>query len=515
MCKYQIPIFDGLFRIFLTSPQIVEYMSKDIQVSSEVGTLKRLIIHSPDAGIGKIAPRMMEDLLYDDIVFLDKMREEYNQYLSVLLWFLDPDVMINRDKSDADFFKPTKPGYLKSDKVMDAEYLLMQVLRNDLAKQLLVSAVCAMEKCDFETQMLLMKMDAETLTRTLISGVWIYEEEEDYLFAPIPNFIFTRDIGIVINNHLLLIKAAEKGRTREALFIKYIAYFNLFGDEAKWDEYSFSNKVIELEDNEYYFLTDSLQKEQQEVSIEGGDVMMISPRHLLVGLSARTTQNAIHQLTTQLFKRNLVDKVSVVNIPAERAYMHIDTIFTMIKRDSWVVYAPFTRDAITLSKEEIDFRRMLDDEMETPEEQVYVTQFIREEKPDGFKVTVKEFDFLDDLLADVSKGDFGCEKVNIIPNGNAKFPFTEREQWTDSCNFLAIREGVIIGYDRNTYTNKTLQDRGFKIICAQDFNEQMDAGAKLDELITGDTLITLPSAELSRARGGTHCMSMPLLREEI
>ena len=276
----------------------------------------------------------MEDLLYDDIVFLDKMREEYNQYLSVLLWFLDPDVMINRDKSDADFFKPTKPGYLKSDKVMDAEYLLMQVLRNDLAKQLLVSAVCAMEKCDFETQMLLMKMDAETLTRTLISGVWIYEEEEDYLFAPIPNFIFTRDIGIVINNHLLLIKAAEKGRTREALFIKYIAYFNLFGDEAKWDEYSFSNKVIELEDNEYYFLTDSLQKEQQEVSIEGGDVMMISPRHLLVGLSARTTQNAIHQLTTQLFKRNLVDKVSVVNIPAERAYMHIDTIFTMIKRDS-------------------------------------------------------------------------------------------------------------------------------------------------------------------------------------
>lgn len=491
-------------------------MSKNIRVSSEVGTLKRMIIHSPDAGIGKIAPRMMEDLLYDDIVYLDKMREEYNQYLRVLLWFLDPEVMRNRDKTNADFFKPSKAGYLKSDKVLDAENLLMQVLHNDLAKQLLVSAVCAMEKCDFETQMLLMKMDAETLTRTLISGVWLYEGEEDYLFAPIPNFIFTRDIGIVINDHLLLIKAAEKGRTREALLIKYIAYFVLFGDEAKWDEYSFSDRVIELEDNEYYFLTDSLQKEQQEVSIEGGDVMMISPRHLLVGLSARTTQNAIHQLTTQLFQRNLVDKVSVVNIPAERAYMHIDTIFTMIKRDSWVVYAPFTKDAITLSKEEVDFRRMLDDEMETPEEQVYVTQFLREEKPDGeFKVKVKEFDFLDDLLADVSKGDFGCEKVNIIPNGGAKFPFTEREQWTDSCNFLAIREGVIIGYDRNTYTNKTLQERGFKLIRAEDFNAQMEAGAKLEDLITGDTLISLPSSELSRARGGTHCMSLPLLREEI
>ena len=490
-------------------------MSKNIKVSSEVGTLKRLIIHSPDAGIGKIAPRMMEDLLYDDIVYLDKMRKEYNQYLCVLLWFLDPDVVRNRDKSDSDFFKPTKKGYLKSDKVLDAEHLLMQVLSNDLAKQLLVSAVCAMEKCDFETQMLLMKMDAETLTRTLISGVWIYEGEEDYLFAPIPNFIFTRDIGIVINDHLLLIKAAEKGRTREALLIKYIAYFHLFGDEANWEKYQFSDRVIELEDNEYYFLTDSLEKETQEVSIEGGDVMMISPRHLLVGLSARTTQNAIHQLTTQLFQRDLVDKVSVVNIPAERAYMHIDTIFTMIKRDSWVVYAPFTKDAITLSKEEIDFRRMLDDEMETPEEQVYVTQFIREKKADSFKVTVKEFDFLDDLLREVSTVDFGCEKVNIIPNGGAKFPFTEREQWTDSCNFLAIREGVIIGYDRNVHTNKTLQDRGFKIIKAEDFNAQMDAGAKLEDLITGDTLITLPSAELSRARGGTHCMSMPLQREDI
>ena len=85
-------------------------MSKNIRVSSEVGTLQRLIIHSPDAGIGKIAPRMMQDLLYDDIVYLDNMRKEYNQYLSVLLWFLDPEVMRNRDKNDPDFFKPTKPG---------------------------------------------------------------------------------------------------------------------------------------------------------------------------------------------------------------------------------------------------------------------------------------------------------------------------------------------------------------------------------------------------------------------
>lgn len=489
--------------------------NEPIHVSSEIGTLKRIIIHSPDAGIGKIAPRMMGDLLYDDIVYLDRMREEYREYLKVLLWMLDPEVLRNADVKNPDFFKPSKTGYLQSTKVLDAEHLLMKVLENDLAKQLLVSAVCAMEKCDFETQMLLMRMAPAELTRTLISGVWIYDGEEDHLFAPIPNFIFTRDIGIVINNHMLLMKAAERGRTREALLMRYIAYFILFGNEADWSNYRFSDKVIELEDNEYYFLNDSLGKERQEVSIEGGDVMMISPRHLVVGHSARTSQNAIHQLVTVLFNKGLVDKVSVVNIPAERAYMHIDTIFTQVRRDMWVMYAPFTREAISLSKEEIDFRRMLDEDLETPEEQVYVTQFIRVPKGEGFKVKKQELDYLEDLLIQISREDYGCKKVDIVPNGGGKFPFTEREQWTDSCNFLALREGVIIGYDRNVETNRTLAKRGFNVIRAEDFNARMAAGANLNDVLTGDTLITLPSAELSRARGGTHCMSQPLLRDNV
>jgi len=251
------------------------------------------------------------------------------------------------------------------------------------------------------------------------------------------------------------------------------------------------------------------------VSIEGGDVMMVSPRHLVVGLSARTSQNAIHQLITVLFNKGIVDKVSVVNIPAERAYMHIDTIFTQIRRDLWVMYAPFTREAISLSKEEIDFRRMLDDDMETPEEQVYVTQFIRKPNKDGFKVQTRELDYLEDLLIQISREDFGCGKVDVVPNGGGKFPFTEREQWTDSCNFLALREGVIIGYDRNTETNRSLEKRGFKLLKASDFIAKMEAGAKLNDVISGDTLILLPSAELSRARGGTHCMSQPLLRDDF
>jgi len=341
-------------------------MGKNIRVTSEIGRLKRLIVHSPDAGIGRIAPRMQEDLLYDDIVFLQNMRKEYNEYLRVLLWFLDPERMRNHADKDPAFFKPTKQGYVASENVLDAEHLLMRILGKEEVKKLLVASICALEKCDFKTQAQLVRMDAGELARTLITGCMESDKGEEYLFPPIPNLIFTRDIGIVVNDHLILIKPAEKGRTREAALIKYIAYFELFGNDADLENFTFSDKIIELNNNEYYFLTDSLGQEEQKVSIEGGDVMMVSPRHLVVGLSARTTQNAIDQLIGELFKRNVVGTVSVVNVPAERAYMHIDTIFTMIRRDLWIMYAPFSKSAINTDQGSFDFRRVLDPERKRP-----------------------------------------------------------------------------------------------------------------------------------------------------
>jgi len=491
-------------------------MNNNLGVTSEIGKLKRLIIHSPDAGIGKIAPRMQEDLLYDDIVFLENMRKEYSEYLRVLLWFLDPEKMKNRADKDPDFFKPTKEGYFASDKVMDVEHLLMRILQKQEVKKLLVASICSLEKCDFKTQARLIRMQAGQLARTLITGcIESKNGNEEYLFPPIPNLIFTRDIAIVVNDHLILIKPAEKGRVREAQLIKYIAYFGIFGEEANLDNFTFSDKVIELNNNEYYFLTDSLGQQEQKVSIEGGDVMMISPRHLVVGLSARTTQNAIDQLIGDLFSKNVVDTVSVVNIPGERAYMHIDTIFTMIRRDLWIMYAPFSKAAIFGDKHEFDLRRILDPDKKTAEEKVYAMQFSRQRSGNSYKVSHQRFDYLEDLLIHISKSDFGCSSAEVMPNAGGKFPHTEREQWTDSCNFLVLQEGVIIGYDRNTETTQSFKEKGFTVIKAEDFNKKMSDGATLEELIKGDTLITLSSAELSRARGGTHCMSMPLLRENI
>jgi arginine deiminase len=125
------------------------------------------------------------------------------------------------------------------------------------------------------------------------------------------------------------------------------------------------------------------------------------------------------------------------------------------------------------------------------------------------------FDNLEDLLTDISKQDLQCAgKVKFIYSGNNEFPFDAREQWTDSCNLLALKEGVVLGYDRNDKTVEAFRENDFEIVDAADLIRKMEEGSVNPDDVQ-DTLILMPSAELSRARGGFHCMSMPLLRDDL
>ena len=187
--------------------------------------------------------------------------------------------------------------------------------------------------------------------------------------------------------------------------------------------------------------------------------------------------------------------------------MHIDTIFTQVKKNVWVMLGNFSRKAIKHEDEDV-LQRIL--EGSKKDDKLKIIQF-RKKDPGN----PEYFDSLEDLLVDISKNDLQCvDKVRFIYSGNNEFPFDAREQWTDSCNLLALKEGVVLGYDRNDKTVEAFREGGFEVIHAQELIEAFEKGT-VDPDQVENTLILMPSAELSRARGGFHCMSMPLHRDEI
>lgn len=475
-----------------------------INVTSEIGTLKRLLIHSPDRGLGKVVPSKAQDWLFEDIVHLDMMRrDEYDYYVKILLYFLDPDKVRGKvaaigPDSDRNFYKPDHQDYFKSDKVVDLQVLLADILADTTIRTRMIAAICGIERKSFRTQQQLSQFEPLELAKIMISGSL---PDLTMLFAPLPNFIFTRDIGIVINDHILLNKPAKLARTREALLAQYI-FFNhpLFAD--------YQDKILEIPDNEQAFLlpdTD-VNRDVTRSTLEGGDVMMIAKRHLIIGVSERTTLYAAQQVMRLVFSKNLVDTVTIIKIPKKRDYMHIDTVFTQVKRNVWVLLGTLARTGDEARQRDvIHFFAPKD-----VSEDMKIMQFIK-----GLEHKPIEIENLEDLLTDISKNDLGAtEPVQFIYSGNNEFPFGAREQWTDSCNLLALKDGVVVGYDRNEKTTDAFRAAGFDVVGVAKLLDRFERGESSPETIE-NTFIMLPSAELSRARGGSHCMSMPLFREEV
>jgi arginine deiminase len=380
--------------------------------------------------------------------------------------------------------------------VIDPQFLLADILLDETVKMRLIAAICAVERVSYQMQATLLSMEPVELSKTLISGTM---PDTTMIFAPIPNFIFTRDIGITINGHILLNKPAKIARTREALLTQYVFYNHPMFRHLQ-------DRIIEIPESEHHFLLPDGEKDYKRATLEGGDVMIVSKNHLVIGISERTSAYAVNQVIRILFEKEVVSKVSVVKIPKKRDYMHIDTIFTQVKKNVWVLLGALSRKGQEL--EESDFMESLQDVKVT--DQLKIMQFTREhgDRP-------VHFEYLEDLLEDISRNDLGCrERTQFIYSGNNEFPFGAREQWTDSCNLLALKDGVVVGYDRNDKTAEAFREKGFKVIRATELLQKFERGETSPDKIK-DTLILLPSAELSRARGGSHCMSMPLLRDEL
>ncbi|MCS7005184.1 MAG: arginine deiminase family protein [Cytophagales bacterium] len=476
----------------------------EIHSSSEVGRLRRLMIHSPDGGLGKIIPIKAQEWLFEDIVHLDTMRrKEYDYYVKILLYFLDPEKIAGRiaeiddPRNNRNFYKPTHPDYFNSDKVIDPQRLLIDILDDRDLRNRIVASVCAHERISYTTQEALYKLNSAQLATTLISGIL---PNKKIIFAPIPNYIFTRDIGITVNDHIILTKFAKEARSRENILTRYILFNHPYFANNR-------DKIIEITENEDYFLLEEDEQKNKRVSVEGGDVMTVAPNHLLIGVSERTTLHAVNKVIKALFERNVVEKISVIKIPPRRAYMHIDTTFTQVKRNVWVIFAPFSRGGKDITQQ--DIIPALGENFPSPYD-LEILQFRK-----GNLTSPRRYEYLEDLLDEISQLDLKSRKpTEFIYSGDNVFPHASREQWTDSCNVLALKEGVVIGYDRNDKTADAFRKKGFDVIHAADLLDRFEKGLTTPEEVE-DTLILLPSAELSRARGGSHCISMPLWRDAI
>lgn len=212
--------------------------------------------------------------------------------------------------------------------------------------------------------------------------------------------------------------------------------------------------------------------------MEGGDVMVLNSDYLLIGCSERTNAYAIKLLKDRLFEKGVIRNVVQVNIPKDRAYMHIDTIFTQINHNHVTAYKPIVVEGLSSN---VEVHRHFGSSTLYPS----LHHFIRTEiNP----------------------------KMKFIFSGDGESPYQEREQWTDGCNLVALKPGIALTYDRNPKTEEAFRDYGYDILHARDFLKRFRAG-ELNPHKLENTIITLPSNELSRARGGSHCMTCPIERE--
>jgi len=417
-----------------TSYSMLKAMGTDIHVNSETGRLKAVLLHRPGRELESLTPQYLDSMLFEDIPFLAQMQQEHDQFAHLLqehgcqVWYVK-DLL-----EEVLTVAPVRTSVMEH--LIGSSQLNSPSLRSIIEEHLAGASPADLAGYCI-AGLLKAEVDAKVRHKTLS---YFIRDAYPYYIPPLPNLYFTRDPATVVGGGIWINSMKTEARRRESWLLALVAsHHPLFAQ----------NRVH--------------GGSSRMGSIEGGDVLVLNKDCVAVGSSARTDVGAIESFATRMLDPvelggEGLKSVLVLHIPHSRAYMHVDTVFTMVDHDAFCVF---------------------------PGIEPSIQAFTMTKRPDGMLEITAE-----GSLKQALKRALNVPAVELIRSGGNDSIAAAREQWNDSTNTLAIAPRTVVTYSRNVVTNETLERHGIRVF-------------------------TIGGSELVRGRGGPRCMSMPLWREEL